>query len=159
MSHYRITEIFEQDGWCVVQVDMLHADGSFWHRENFRWRGGQGLCQKRQTNPAGEILMDDGLPAPTRAIRPTVPGDADTEQYLPSGRQWARRHTPHMEEDSILGVIESIYKQRLLSGWPQGQTDILSRIPMDRIQQRDLDGCPALVTHFAHLKGCEVNDD
>ena len=148
----KVTDVFQQDCHLIVRAEHYHPDGTFWFLENYRWQGREGLKRKRVTNTAGRLLMDNGKVAPLRI----EDGDSTPVAYLPKGREWARRSTPHMDEDSILDTIRSIHRQRLTSGWPQGTVDLVSRISPDKIRQQDRDGCPQLINKFAYLVGREI---
>ena len=138
------------DGHLVVVVDHFHPGGSFWFREDYTWEGREGLKHKRMTDRQGRILMDNDQPAPYRARED--PGRTPP-QYLPAGRDWKRHTHPHMDDDSILDVIRSIHRQRLLSGWTR--VDRPLQPGQLRCKQEDRDGCNHLVTRFQHLLGQE----
>ena len=86
--------------------------------------------------------MDDGEVAPER----------DGDQYLPEGRQWGRHPAPALHESGILRVIRDIHATRLISDWPV-VTDGLTAVAEELIQQRDRDGCQALLDKFVYLEG------
>lgn len=148
MSDYRITAIYNQDAHMCVAVEHYHPDGSFWFSENYRWQGREGSKRKRATDAEGFLLLDDGQRAPERSA---AAGETEQEQYLPSGRDWQYRPGLHMDESSLLAAIQSTHDQRRNDGFPQGQIDIIQRLPDDKIDQKDKDGCDALVAHFASL--------
>lgn len=148
---FQLIDITNVQSHLVVTAEHYHPDGSFWFRENYVWQGREGLKRKRKTDAEGRILMDDGQRAPLR-----LGIDDELVPYLPSGRTWARLPAPHMDEESILTTMRSIHQQRLISGWPQGRIDKISRISESKIRQEDRDGCPILIAKFAALKGLSV---
>ncbi len=124
----------------VVQAEHYRSDGTGWFTENYVFQGREGLKQKRKTNAQGRLLMDDATVAP-----------GAPKQFLPPGREWARHPAPHMAEESIIGTITSIHKQRLVTGWPTGVDVISSKT----FTNRDAAGVSALLAKFGHLAGRE----
>ena len=146
---FRIVDVFELDCHLIVKVEHYNADDSFWHVENYRWQGREGLAQKRRRSEiTGNLMMDNGEDAPIRAA-----ADGDPEHaYLPEGRTWARLPAPYMDDESILSQIRETHAARLVSGWPQGSVDVVGRIPDERIAQIDRDGCATIFARFESLK-------
>jgi hypothetical protein len=149
---FRIVNVVELDCHMIVTVEHYHDNDSFWFTENYRWRGVEGAKHRRVVDSDGDYLMDDGSKAPTtpnvRAHLGEVP-----DPYLPEGRDWMRHATPTMDNESIYKTIRLIHSQRLVSGWPQGQIDVVSRMPEDNIRVEDRNGCHALVAKFQPLIG------
>ena len=103
MSHCEITDTFIRDGFFVVEAEHFDDGGSFLYMEHYRWLVGEGNKQKRAVDGTGALLMDNGLPAPTRDRgdgNPRVP-------FLPPGRFYALRPGPHMDDSTIWEVLMS----------------------------------------------------
>jgi len=153
---YRIVDVFINDFRLCVKADHYHPDGSFWFTEHYTFLGREGLKQKQATDAQGNVLMDDGTPAPTRAGGRVPINASERIPYLPSGRSWKYRPGPHMSDNSILEAISSIHKQRLVTGWPQGKVDSLKPRRASSMTQADRDGCAILNVAFQHLIGYEA---
>jgi len=119
---FKITEVYISSGHLVVTAEHYNANGSLWFVEHYTWQGREGLKQKRATNALGQLLLDDGTVAPVAVRRGPLD---ELVAFLPPGRNWLRQPAPHLVDDSILGTIRSIHKQRLATGWPQGKVDTL----------------------------------
>ena len=157
MADFKILDIFAQDGQLVARVAHYHpaAPAAVWFVEHYTWQGCEGLKRKRATNALGQLLQDDDSVAPTRLKQSERPERLDNvEQFLAAGRTWKLRPGPHMVEDSILIRIRGIHKERLLSGWPHGQADVLGRC---RGSPDDTLGAPALLAHFRYMIGREYS--
>ena len=150
MSDFKVISVWEQDCHLIVTAEHYHPDASFWFTENYRWQGREGLRHKRSTNARGELLLSDGTVAPTRN---NVLGES--EAYLPGGTDWQRNAGIHMDNNAVLGVIRTIHGERLLSGWPQGQRDVVQSVSVERLSQEDQDGCSVLTAAFSSLVGLE----
>ena len=144
---FKILAVFKQDCHLIVRVEHYNVDDSFWFIEHYRWRGRQGLQRKRLTDSQGYILLSDLRRAPRRRNSPK----ASLAAYLPAGAEWAYKPPPIMVDESIIGVITSIHKRRLISGWPE-RTD---RLGPSTFNDRDQVGCSFLVSVFQHLVGKE----
>jgi hypothetical protein len=156
-ADFRIVDIWSQDGQMVLEVEMFHPDGTFWHFENFIFQGREGLKRPRVTNAQGEALMDNGVPAPWN--NPHNPNPITSEeiltennrmQYLPPGRHWKRSWSFFLDESSILLVIQSVYEERLITNWVDGQSRLIEP-PMEG-NLLDKFGVTELVNHFTYLK-------
>ena len=144
---FKIVDVFTQDGQLVVKAEHYHPSGVLWFVEHYTWQGREGLKQKRATNALGQLLLDDGTVAPST----THPGPpAEVIYSLPAGRTWLLRPGPHMDRSSIVKTIRKIHKQRLVSGWPQGQMDPMCRF---KFNGDDTTGCTGLRSHFQTLIG------
>ena len=146
---FRIVDVFIQGGHLVVKAEHFKPDGSPWFTEHYLFQGREGLKHKRATNALlGQPLLDDGSVAPTELKR-----DNDRQvPVLPPGRRWARRPEPHLAEDSVLHTIRLIHRQRAAAQAPNTVDRLVTPPPT----QADNDGCGALLTQFAGLKGREV---
>jgi len=145
---FKIIEVYVSSGHLVVTAEHYRPDGSAWFTEHYTWQGREGLKQKRATNVLGQLLLDDDTVAPTEIVRRGPPDE--TRQVLPPGRAWKLRPGPHMVDDSILGTIRSIHKQRLVTGWPQGAVD---RLTTYKYSSADQQGCETLRARFQALVG------
>jgi len=120
---FHIIEEAASNGLLVYTVDHFNPDGSFWHRENYVWRGSKGLTRKILRDADGLALMDDGKIAP---VKLDVYGRK--VQYLPAGRAWARQSQPSFSNREVLSAIRATHQRRLKEGWPQGRIDRLGKL-------------------------------
>ena len=144
---FRIVEVYISSGQLVVRAEHFKPDGSAWFTEHYTWQGREGLKQKRATNALGQLLQDDDSIAPTRIIRRGPPDEV--EQFLEAGKTWKRLPAPHMVDDSILGTIRSIHRQRLATGYPNRIDQLRAPTPT----AADVAGCPVLLAKFQVLIG------
>jgi hypothetical protein len=144
---WQILNIKGQDSYLVATVQHFNPDGSPWFIENYRWQGREGGKQKRASDENGELLLDDGSPAPKR-----LGSDKEEHQYLPAGRQYKFLPGTHISDESLLSLIRTTHEQRLVSGWPQGYRDSLRSVPTSGVHQRDQDGIAQMVSTFKHLE-------
>ena len=135
--HFEIVDVFVQDAHLVVVVVHYHPDGSPWFLENYQWQGREGLRRCIKKNARGEFLMDNGVAATA----------------LTAGREWARETECNLDERAILHTVQQIHNERVITGWPQGQIDVLPRIPAHKIARRDRDGVGQLRNKLNALKG------
>jgi len=143
---FKIVDVFDYHSHLCLYIQHCHADGSDWFKEYYLTQGREGLKQKRQTNEAGLLLMDNGQAAPERSH---LDGSERTEQYLPAGRTWARHPAPHLDEDALLGTSRSIHAARLITGWREDST-----LPGNLgFFAEDTAGCSVLVSKFLYLRG------
>ena len=142
---FQILDVFPHSNHLVVKVQHLHPGGEDWFIEHYVFQGREGLKRKRMVNAEGQLLMDNGNIAPKRGI-PDRPGKS--EQFLPSGHDWARNPPPYMDETSVLQIIQSTHAERTISGW-EGD-DILSELSW---HQEDEDGAGILIAKLSYLKG------
>jgi len=154
MPDFKILDVFAKDGHMVVLVEHYQSDDSFWFTENYTWPGVGGTQFKRVTNADGDILMDDGNPAPWEQRYPDQVVEsgarpAELVQNLTAGRTWLRETTPRLDNDSVLGTIRSAHNRRTETGWPVG-TDVA---PSFVLIEDNAAGCTALINKFASLKG------
>jgi hypothetical protein len=156
MADFTILDVFDNDCHMVVKVQHLHDDDAPWHIEYYYFQGREGLKHKRVTDAEGFILMDDGAVAPKRDRPIRQVGEPATlhnqEQYLPSGRDWARHPEPHLDVESILNVIRNQHTARSVDTETiqRQRDDVL--IPMKHNEQ-DTQGYVILVNHFQSLIG------
>ena len=153
MPDFKILDVFEKDCNMVVLVEHYQSDDSFWFTEYYIWQGVQGTKFKRVTNAEGDVLMDDGNPAPWSQRNPDEvikPGaiPAELVQTLPPDREWLRETTPWMDNESILGTIRSTHNRRTETGWPVQHDEL----PSFQLTERNAEGCTALINKFAALK-------
>lgn len=120
MPSFHIIGEAARDGLLVYTVDHFNPDGSFWHRENYAWRGSEGRKRKIKRDVAGLALMDDGQLAPAK-----LDVDGRKVQYLPEGRRWAYHAHPSFSNAEVLSAIRATHRRRLKEGWPQGCIDVL----------------------------------
>ena len=146
---FKILEVFTQNGQLVVKAQHYNADGSVWFVEHYTFQGREGVKQKRAVNALGQLLLDDDTVAPTELDSPGVTRRA----VLPVGRQWKFRPGPHMDNGSILSVIQSTHRQRVAAGWPQGQAD---QLPAFTTTPVDDAGASTLLAKFLPLIGRAV---
>ena len=153
MPDFKILDVFEQQCHLIVLAEHYQPDESFWFTEYYVWQGREGTHFKRVTNADGDMLMDDGNPAPwgqSNLDEVAIPGAIPPiqKQRLTPGRTWLRETTPSMDNDSILDTIRSTHSRRTETGWPV-QTDTL---PSFNMTEKDAEGCVALINKFASLK-------
>lgn len=150
MSRIEVVDMFNQDGFFVVQAEHFHDDSSFWYMEHYRWTMAEGNNHKRVVDGAGIPVMDNDQSAPTR-----LDFADEVVPYLPEGRTWKRHTTPRMELSSIREVMIADHTQRKLNGYAGGR-NILSRNPSVVITTAMQAGGDALMNHFKTLVGTVV---
>ena len=112
---FRIIDVRAEYGSLVVEVQHYKVDGSHDYYENYTWVGREQYWQPRVVDQLGTspktrmFIKSDGRAAPTR-----VNSEGTTVHYLPDGEQWLRQNRPHLDDDSILSVIQQIHGQRVL---------------------------------------------
>jgi hypothetical protein len=150
-ADFRIIDVKAHDGMLVVEVEHFKADGSFDYFENYIWQGREGLKRPRVVNDRGGLYLSDG------ALAPSVIEDGRKRYYRPDQRSWLRTNTPHMDQGSILRVVQQIHDQRKNwrnQDWPRGEKQGQSRLsePPIRNSLRDTQGVDRLVTKFRRLR-------
>ncbi len=159
-ADFRIIDVRAEYGQLVVEVQHFNDDGSHAYYENYTWRGQEQYQQPIFTDQMGnspivrQFIKSDGRVAPVRG------GEfGGNEHYLPVGEQWLRHNRPHLDDASILRVIQKIHAKRDGTGWNKGQQRLTTH-PMD-FTQDDAAGAPFLKSRFAGLKetAYEIRDN
>jgi hypothetical protein len=151
-ADFRIIDVRAEYGHLIVEVQHFNPDGSHWFYENYTWRGEQQYHRPRVVDQLGRIppftrmfLASDGREAPTKADR-----NGNLFHYLPVDEDWLFQRRPHLDDNSILDVVQQIHGQRSITGWAKGQQR-LSTHPLDATDE-DRAGAPFLTSRFAGLK-------
>ncbi len=141
---FRIIAVSEHDGHLLVEVEHFHPDGSFWYFENYIWQGREGTRKPRLLDAQGFVQLEGGGVAPWQ-----IGTNDELVQYLPDGREWFRSSSPHLDNNSILGVIQQVHAARTDTGWVRGQ----SRLSEPPLQPRaeDETGIGILLSKFQAL--------
>lgn len=143
---FRIIDVSAHDGQMLVEVEHFKADGSFDYFENYLWPGREGKRFAMVTDADGLLLLDTGSIAPFTIH----PNSGRFFQYRPLGHDWKRATTPHMDNGSVLSVIQQIHDQRKdwgLCEWEEFTYEILL-----------VDGVPFAVpvtTKFHETENCK----
>ena len=114
---FRIVDVRSEYGQMVVEVQHFMPDGSHGYFEHYTFEGREETKHPRARDSNGHwLLLENGRVAPFRLN--TVYNRF--EQYLPPNHSWQRQNRPHLNNDSILGVIQSVHETRDPATWPKG---------------------------------------
>ncbi len=141
---FRIIAVSEHDGHLLVEVEHFNPDGDFSYFENYIWQGREGTRKPRLLDAQGFLQLESGGTAPWR-----LDTDSRLIEYLPEGQEWLRSSEPHLDDASILSVIQQVHTSRTETGWARGQ----SRLSEPPLQPRAADtaGIGTLLSTFQPL--------
>lgn len=112
---FRIVDVRAEYGQMVVEVQHFLPDGGHAYFELYTFQGRENTKHPKVVNADGFVLLKTGEIAPFRATR------FGLRQYEPEGREFARESFPHLEDDSLLRVIQKIHGLRDPETWPKGE--------------------------------------